>query len=98
MKVGHDMIAVPGQVFDETLWDRVFAGQADDSSPPQSAALEGARQRDPPEGAMGEQCDGAERPEHQNVAARQVVADPPGEDAGSKIRKAPHQALSTLRA
>ena len=84
MKMGHDMIAVARQVLHETLWNCRLRSDADDRPPAQRSALERARQRDPPESSVREQCDSADRPKHQNVAARQVVADAPREDAGGQ--------------
>ncbi len=87
--MGHDMVAVPRQVLEETLRNGVLENEAHNLSASQRPSLESARQRDPPEPAMDEQSDSAQRPEQQNVATRQVVADPPDKDAGGENQKCP---------
>ena len=89
VEMRHRVIAVAGQIVGELGRNAFLAGQADDRAAPQRPAFQGARQHEYPSRPVREKRHDADRPEQENVAARQVVAHTPAENARGQDQESP---------
>ena len=82
--MSHRVITVAGQIVGELGRYGLLARQADDGAAPQGPAFQRPRQRDPPHRPVPEQGHDADRPEQNDVAAREIATHPPAENARSQ--------------